>query len=123
VDVLLVTGAKLTTVVNSNDRIAAIKGLAKSQPVFGYAVTADAWMHSISKDTHVATKHDVILTQTGTRTMRHMLRHPYAVVNGVARFDDLIDLDLRDPSTFEGGEMEDPYADVFVSVPRSERVQ
>jgi hypothetical protein len=110
--VLLDDGRVLHTHAGSDDRIAIVKALARSRPVFGFCVVFDAFMHQVT-DGGAAIKRDVFVAQVGTREMRVMKRRPYRVVAGRAEFDSPPppDINVRE----EGGE--DPYAAIFVSVP------
>lgn len=120
VSVLLEHGEWLTTPATSDDRIAVIKHLARSLPVFGFFVVFDAFIHQITVN-QSAGKVDAILGQLGTRDRRLLLRRPYHLVGGVAVFDDPppADVDVRaDPFRAD-----DPYAEIFVSTPPVRRPQ
>jgi len=103
---------------DGQDRIAIVKAMARTAPVFGFCVVFDAWMHQIT-DSGAAVKRDVFVAQVGTREWRVMKRRPYRVVAGRAEFDNPPppDIDVREHST------QDPYAAIFVTVPASRTPQ
>lgn len=112
--VLLTTGALLTTVVGRGDRIAVLRELAKTHPVFGYVLVFDGFLHRLDTgETPRASKVDALMAQVGTRELRVTKIHPYTVRDGVAVFEapmaDITKDDLR--------QGDDPYASIFVSVP------
>lgn len=104
--VVLTTGEFRTTVVSSGDRIAILKQMAAQWPVFGYAMSFDAYIHSIGKRTETR---DCLLCHLGTRSGRRVVqRRPYRVTDGVVTFDPLSSIDFANVERFE-----DPYAFVF----------
>jgi hypothetical protein len=110
-NVLLLTGEIKTLTVGRRDRIALLKQLARDLPVYGFWLVADMFIHAIGDGR--ANKRDAIIAQVGTRTMRLMLVRPYAVVDGFGvRVDPPMDVE---PEQMTHGE--DPYAEIFVSVP------
>lgn len=117
--VILMTGEVLTTLVGRDERIAVIKLMARSHPVFGYFVVFDGFVHTISDPRtgeERAQKRDALLAQIGTREMRVMKVRTYTVTaNGVTFDAPRPDVDMRalDPGT----RYEDPYASIFVTVP------
>lgn len=118
--VLLMNGDLLTLPLPRGDRIAWLKHLARTEPVFGFVLAADVFIHAISVD-KVATKRDALLVHLGTRDLRVMKRRPYQVVNGRVEFEHPPppDVDVRDPTVT----VNDPYASIFVSVPPSRTPQ
>lgn len=109
--VLLDDGHVLHANASSSDRIAIVKALVRTHPVFGFCVVFDAFMHGIVGG--AAVKRDAFVAQVGTREMRVMKRRPYRVVAGRAEFDSPPppDVNIRETSG------DDPYASIFVSVP------
>lgn len=105
--VVLTTGAFRTTVLSSDDRIAVLKQIAAQWPLFGYAMTFDAYIHAFGGER--ATTRDCLLCHLGTRGGRRVVqRQPYRVVDGVVTFDAIAAIDFADAERFE-----DPYAFVF----------
>jgi hypothetical protein len=123
--VLLTNGEHLVTLVSRGDRIALLKWLARNHPVFGFTLVFDAFIHTLEKhpvtgETTKAVTRDAITMHIGTRERRIVKTRPYAVVNGRTVFHDpLPDIDSRAPQ----GELEDCYAEIFVSVPTPARPQ
>lgn len=105
------------------DRFALLKAAARSRPVYGYALLADALIHSIDRHgTAQASSHttDALVAQVGTRETRHILARPYHFEGDAVVFDEpRPDVDVR---KLDAGSI-DPYADIFVSVPAPERAQ
>lgn len=113
----LLDGRLMMMPVARGDRISVMKAFAQDMPVFGFELLFDAFMHNIDERTPVATKRDCLMQQIVTRTCRAMRRRPYEVRQGRAFFDPPPpDLDVRNPSG-SWVTADDPYADVFVSVP------
>jgi hypothetical protein len=118
--VLLLTGDVLTTIVSRADRLAVLKMLARTQPVYGYLLAFDAFVHGITEDAagKRATKTDAILVQAGSRTARFTLVRPYRLeTHGVGVRVVFGEGHEIDADTLRGGV--DPYAGIFVSVPPS----
>jgi hypothetical protein len=111
--VLMQSGEVAYTFVDRGERIAVLRALARTQPVYGFLLAFDAFVHMIDTATKRATKRDAILCQVGTREMRRTLQRIYRVEDDRAIFDptspDIEGSDLRNGV--------DPYADIFVSVP------
>jgi hypothetical protein len=117
VSVLLTTGALLSTVLfERGNRIATLKWFAQTEPVFGFFLISDAFMHSVVPGTS-AGKKDCIIEHIGTRDLRLMKHRTYRVEGPRVIFDDPppADIDFRNTA----GRFEDPYAEIFVSVPAS----
>ena len=74
------------------------------------------WMHQITKGSH-ARKIDAITQHLMTRELRLIKRRPYHVEGSHVVFDDPPPEDLD--GRVEGPHIEDPYAEIFVTVPRS----
>jgi hypothetical protein len=115
-NMLLTDGRLLTLSPSRDDRIRVLKHLARTQPVYGYTVIGDVFVHAFERHpvTYecVAKKEDAFIVHMGSRSMRRVFTQPYAVTGGTVRVDfPLRDLAGRDQMT------EDPYADIFVSVP------
>jgi|SRR5262245_35349260 len=118
VGVLLDTGRLMEGVIGSSrDRLAVLKFLVRTQPVFGFFITFDAFMHRVDKTAGTATKQDCLMMRIGTRDLALMKTRPYRVKHNVAIFDDPPpdDINMRD----QGVEGRDAYSSVFVSVPAS----
>ena len=113
--VVLLNGRALATQVGRAERVAVVKALARSQPVFGFVVVCDVFIHGIDTVHGQASKQDAILCHVGTREMRIMKIRPYALEHGKAVFVDPPPPDV-DKAT-EAGLIQDPYAGIFVSVP------
>ena len=112
--ILLMDGHTLTAACDSENRIAVIKHLARTRPVYGFWLIFDAFVHAMELGPQAkATKRDCLICQLGTRDMRRMMRRTYEVLHGVAVFDPAVE-DLDDDAVRSG---EDPYAEIFVSVP------
>jgi len=117
---LMTNGQLFSAPVERRDRKGALRMLTKHGPCYGWVVVADAFMHLITED-KTATKQDVILGHMGTRTTRVIKNLLYRYVDGRPVFDPTPqEWDLRNMPP--GEQIEDPYADLLVSVPRSERV-
>jgi len=114
--VLLTTGEARLILPSSDDRIAVVKALARTQPVFGFAITFDAWAHQITVGLR-AQKVDNLVQHVITRDLRLIKRRPYRVADGRAVFDDPPPADLDGRG--EGPHLDDPYAEIFVTVPPS----
>lgn len=115
--VLLTDGRVLTAFPAGDERIAILKAFARRAPVFGYVLVFDAFMHLITSGTS-ATKVDCLMQHIGTRELRLVKRRPYRLAGRRVVFDAAPppDLDSRAPDSWQ---MEDPYAEIFVSVPPS----
>lgn len=116
-NVLLTDGRLCISSLSRGDRVAFLKWVAQSMPMFGFFLIFDAFLHRISEEGSTmqrAEKVDALLVHVGTRELRRMIMRPYRVFDGRALFDDPPppDLDKRGPET-----LEDPYAGIFVSVP------
>jgi len=121
--VLLTTGQAKLVMPPSDDRIAMLKTLARTQPVFGFALTFDCWKHHVERATADAPpkagKVDAIVQHVMTRELRVVRQRTYRL-EGARRkrvvFDDPPppDMDPRDPT---GPTLDDPYAEIFVTVP------
>lgn len=111
--VLLTDGRCLMAPVHPDDRVALVKAVVQREPVFGFVVIADVFIHALGPTT--ATKRDALVCHIGTREMRRMLVRPYDVRDGHAHFDP----DPPPMERFDGtvNKVYDPYAEVFVSVP------
>ena len=120
--VLLATGQVLHALPSREDRIRALKMLGKQYPVYGYVLAADMFIHVMTRHpvTHLetATKSDGFVVHVGSRTLRRVFTHEYRVEGGQAVFRPTRELDttMKNPED----RVEDPYADVFVSVPMPE---
>jgi hypothetical protein len=116
--VLLTDGILLTTATHREDRIAVLKFLAQTHPVFGFVCVFDAFLHALGETT--ATKKDCLMAQIGTRDWRLLKHRPYVVRGNIAIWDwpypaDVdVSAEMRKP-----GDVHDPYATIFVSVPPS----
>jgi len=113
--VLLMSGKVLTALTGSDDRIAILKVLARETPVFGFVLVFDAFIHQVEKGTR-ATKRDALVEHIGTRDLRLVRSRPYRLEGRRAVFDvpPPPDIDGRDHARYD---IEDPYAEIFVSVP------
>jgi hypothetical protein len=114
--VVLTTGAAIHATVDSDNRLALLTTIAKTEPVFGYVLVFDAWMHRVDLENGRAVKQDCFMAQIGSRDgLRIMQRRPYRVVSDtyVVFETPPPDVNVRE----HDGECEDPYASVFVSVP------
>jgi hypothetical protein len=125
IGVLMMTGDLLLMPVHRGDRIAAIKYLARNAPVHGFVLAFDAFMHIVSADPMTAQpnkapeKIDCIIGHMGTRTTRLMMRRPYRYVDDRRRVEVDPPLEDIDPRSQMLQGVEDPYAEIFVSVPAS----
>ena len=117
--VALLDARLLILPVSRVDRISTMKAFARDMPVFGFALVFDAFMHRINEVTKVATKRDVLLQHVISRTCRVTRSRPYEVRQGRAFFDNPPPPDFTALDLNAGGwrVADDPYADVFVSVP------
>lgn len=110
---LTTTGELLSSSVDRDDRIPFVTMLARTQPLYGWLVASDMFIHAINVgEVKSASKQDAIGVHFGTRTMRGFLVRPYDVVDGVVQLqpqrEDWFDVQRRG----DGG-IEDPYAFVF----------
>ena len=123
ITVLLESGDILVTSTGRGDRVAVIKALAQSMPVFGFTCGTDVFVHGIALDAAGgatgATKRDALIMHVGTRDLRIVKVRPYAIRQGRVYFDDPPppDKDLRTP------DCQDPYSEIFVTVPPVQGVQ
>jgi hypothetical protein len=115
VSVVLLDGRALATFVGRAERVAVVKALAQSHPVFGFVVVCDVFIHTINKTSGTATKQDAIICHAGTRDMRIMKVRPYALEHGQAVFVNPPPADVDKAA--EAGMISDPYAGIFVTVP------
>lgn len=106
--VLLTDGRLLSTIPDSEDRIATIKFLARRYDVFGFYMVMDMFVHSI--DPTKASKSDAICVQVGTRSLRLLKIRPYHFAN--SRRVVIFDPPPPDAKPNEGA-FDDPYACVF----------
>jgi hypothetical protein len=118
INVLLTTGVLLTTHVQRGDRVALLKQLARTEPVFGFFIVFDAWMHKIDERDGTASRVDAIVAQVGTRDLRLTKVRPYRIYpNGSIKFDPTPAFDLDWKRDDLGVDAHDPYAEIFVSTP------
>ena len=125
VNVLLTDGRIKHTAVHPDERLALLTAMAKSEPVFGFYLVFDAWLHHVVSDPtgtrqSSAGKRDCIMAQVRTRDERYTIVRSYEVRDGKVVFDDPPPPDITDDDYRNG---RDPYAEVFVSVPPTDRVQ
>jgi len=72
--VLLMDGHVLSAACGSDNRIAVIKHLARTRPVYGFWLVFDAFMHAIDTGPQAkATKRDCLICQVGTRETRRKI--------------------------------------------------
>jgi hypothetical protein len=132
ISALLSDGRILHLTVDSGDRLAALRLLAQRFPLYGFLLTFDGWIHQIVTplsdpgEAPSATKRDALFVHIGSRTLRRILIQPYdyATTEGMEHVI-LTDAELKehDPrADYQPGSV-DPYADLFVTVPLSSRVQ
>lgn len=115
IGVLMMDGQLLTAPVHRRDRKGALKMLTTYSPCYGWAIVFEAFMHMIENN-QTAKKLDVLLGHMGTRTTRIIRRHNYRFELGRAIFEPAPEeWDLRNLPA--GESIEDPYADLLVSVP------
>ena len=110
VSVLLTTGSCLSTTTQRGDRFALLKFLARNGPVFGFFLVADMFLHQIGETT--AEKKEGIVLHVGTREMRLARVATYTRTPTGVVFDEPFDMDMRGKNIID-----DPYAEIFVSVP------
>jgi hypothetical protein len=115
--VLLIDGRVLHALPGRDDRIRAIKLLGRQYPVFGFVLAADVFIHGFVRHpvTNVerAVKQDAFVVHVGSRTLRRIFTQVYRIEAGRAIFEA-----VREPLTDDHlTGFDDPYADVFVSVP------
>lgn len=117
--IVLLDGRILVTAVSRGDRISTMKAFARDMPVFGFILTFDAFMHGIDRTKGTTTKRDCLMQHIVTRTCRRVQSRPYVMQNNRAYFDSPPppDMDPRRPGAAGYTSVEDPYVDVFVSVP------
>jgi hypothetical protein len=124
---LLMDGQILHALPGRDDRIRAIKLLGRQYPLYGFVLVADVFVHAFERHpvtgVEHATKQDAFIVHVGSRSLRRVLTLPYRVEAGglfgrerVATFEPVRDI-LSEPN-LRG--FDDPYADVFVSVPMPE---
>jgi hypothetical protein len=113
--VLLDTGTLVTTAVARDDRVAVLKALARSLPVFGFFIVADTFLHHSDRVTGRASKEEGLVAHLGTRELRLMMTRVYRRDGDRIVFDDPPRpvVNMRDPDL----RVRDPYAGIFVSVP------
>jgi hypothetical protein len=110
--VLLTTGAMLSTITSRGDRVALIKHLARTHPVFGYWVVFDVYFHKIT-DRKSAVRGEAIGLHAGTRLRRLVKMAEYErTPAGIVFTEKPTEFDGRDKGT-----LFDPYAEIFVSTP------
>ena len=94
--------------VSREDRIVLVTAMARAEPLYGWIVGADMFVHSIDGTTSVSTTRDAVGVHFGTRTTRGFLRRMYTFVEGRAVFAEPAS-DLFNEIT----QVTDPYAFVF----------
>jgi hypothetical protein len=108
--VLLTSGQFLTAVVSTDDRKALLKAWIESLPVYGYVLTADAYMHSVDLDGTKTSTTEGFISHIGSRSgMRHLIVQLYR------REGDAIVVERREEFNKSEQEMKDPYADLFAA--------
>lgn len=117
VSVLLTDGRTLHALPGRENRIRAIKLMSRQYPVHGFVMACDVFIHTMDQHpvTHVekASKSDAFVVHVGSRTLRRMFVQTYRVEAGRT-----IWAPVREPLTEDKlTGIDDPYADVFVSVP------
>ena len=123
--VVTLEGRVLVTTASSDNRLGVLKNAAQQLPLYGYVLTFDAFVHGLTPTTGTATKRDALLCHVGTREARHVLQRPYTVTGRRVTFDAPIDINLHETRNADGTaiQFEDPYAELFVSVPTPARPQ
>jgi hypothetical protein len=115
--VLLTTGKVLHGMPERSDRIRLIKYLAQTQPVYGWWVAGDVWVHGLNVNTvtgkETADKTDAFIVHVGSRTLRRVFTRRYRVEASGVIWRDLEDVE-------PDGMTDDPYAELLVSVPEPE---
>lgn len=106
---LLMDGSVVATSSPRGDRVAVLRYLARNSPLFGFFVTADMFLHQIT-DGQAATKTEGIIMHVGSRERRLVRIATYARTPAGVVFAPTTDM------VPNAGD-EDPYAEVFVSVP------
>lgn len=109
---LLTTGALITTVVATPDRVALVKLWAQMLPLYGYVVVTDAFMHSVNTEKQSTSKVDAIMARVGSRTLRQVRFKPYRW-----RPDGSVEWLENPPVLDEANITEDAWSGIFVSVP------
>jgi hypothetical protein len=119
-NVLLTTGELTTYMPAHHDRLALLKHLVRTQPVFGFFLLFDAFIHNINDargPTAKATKRDALLMRIGTRERHWMKTRPYRVLDGGKRavFDNPPppDLDMLEQLRAQDRGGRDVYMGVF----------
>lgn len=111
ISVLLMDGSLLTTsITERGDRVAVVKYIARSMPVYGFFIAADMILHTIGESS--AERTEGIMMHIGTRELRIARVATYTRTDAGIVFAEPFDI-----NKCEGGTIEDPYSDVFVTVP------
>jgi hypothetical protein len=108
ISALLMDGSLVATTSARGSRVAILKYLARNSPLFGFFIAADMFLHTIDDTT--ATKTEGIIMHIGTRERRLVRLATYSRTPAGVVFAPTKDMI---PTATD----EDPYADVFVSVP------
>lgn len=107
---ILSTGWLLCAEVARADRIGFVTTMARTEPLYGWIVAADMFIHVADVGEGKASKEDVIGVHYGTRTSRGFRSRRYAVVNGRGVFEP----ERQELFGEDGARVEDPYAFVFM---------
>ncbi len=111
ISILLMNGSLLTTsTTERGDRVALVKYVARQAPVFGFFIAADMVLHTIGETE--AKRTEAIMMHIGTRETRIARVATYERTPAGIVFATPYDIDKTDSSTIE-----DPYSEIFVSVP------
>ena len=111
--VLLIDGRQFTAFVDAFDRKAILNTWAATEPVYGYFLVADSFLHRINVDktTQDATKTetvDALICHIGSRSgIRRLVTRPYTVRHGRVEWE--LPEDHDKTANLAG----DPYADIF----------
>jgi len=108
ISALLMDGSLVATTSARGSRVAVLKYLARNSPLFGFFIAADMFLHTIDDTT--ATKTEGIIMHIGTRERRLVRLATYSRTPAGVVFAPTKDMV---PTASD----EDPYAEVFVSVP------
>lgn len=121
VNVLLTTGELLATIARRSERVAIVKWLARTEPVFAYIVIFDAYMHHVDLQPAVdqrATKLDAIAMHVGSRDGLRIVRlRPYRYDKGRVVFIEPTPDDMTGTDNAQ-----DPYASIFAMPMASDKV-
>ncbi len=120
--VVTTDGRLLMSGSHPGHRLAILKTIIRREPAYGFFAATDAFIHAV-KEHERAEKSEAFILHLGTRDgEREMWTYPYRVEDRRIVDEPRRVLDLRAMRADPNAGLEDPYAELFISIPPAESV-